>query len=266
MDFFNENSTLGAVVASSGIQQPEPYHGVSNWALIRLDGRRFPPTNPVKNVSIVCFGPGWHLCILTSIFVDIQRLPHDATLEFKRILYILDGREEDSNPDFACQVAANLLRGNRTIRVPRRTLRDVFEQRIETEVFLYGRSSGATVGLLNEIRDHVRTLYRSASGIPMVVVSREFVVVDPARPGLHSRHSPNYIPPFSAPGDSGASVFNEHGGIIGTTFAGNPSDPCGFSTAWVTPIESTITDIERHLNGKVFGGSSNGGDWKIEIL
>ena len=142
----------------------------------------------------------------------------------------------------------------------------MFEQRIGTEVFLYGRSSGATVGLLNEIRDYVRTLYRSASGISRVVVSREFVVVDPARLGLQFRHSPSYIPPFSASGDSGASVFNEDGDIVGMSFAGNPSDPCGFSTAWVTPIESTITDIERHLNGNVFGGSSNGGDWKVEIL
>jgi hypothetical protein len=60
IDFFNENSTLGEVIPSSGIQQPEPHHGVSNWALTRLDGRRFPSANPGRNVSMRCadFGPG----------------------------------------------------------------------------------------------------------------------------------------------------------------------------------------------------------------
>ena len=106
-------------------------------------------------------------------------------------------------------------------------------------VALYGRTSGATIGCLNKIRDDVRTIYPTQSE-SVEVISIEVVVLDVKRLSLYSNP-----PTFSKPGDSGAPVFDLRGRMIGMLIAGNRDDKSGYPASWITPVEYILDDIQE---------------------
>lgn len=123
------------------------------------------------------------------------------------------------------------------------SIADLMEESLP--VFKIGRSTGTTVGRVHGHKMDVRTEYSTdESSSPVVVYSCEVVVFtcNSQAPGT-----------FSAPGDSGAGVYDGHGRVVGVLWGGWPAKRVVGgqldSIHCITPIEIIEEDIRRRMDG-----------------
>jgi hypothetical protein len=104
-------------------------------------------------------------------------------------------------------------------------------------VLSHGRTSGWTCGSLNELRSDIRQVYL---GYPEFVTT-EWCVIN--IPGLNN---------FSYHGDSGSTVIDFEGKIIGLIHSGNGQrEHFSAEITYVTPMQWIIDDIKTTLHTDV---------------
>ncbi|RYP71358.1 hypothetical protein DL771_004846 [Monosporascus sp. 5C6A] len=115
-------------------------------------------------------------------------------------------------------------------------------------VFKVGRETGLRCGLLNNVRSDIRSLHPADndSGGLMEFVTTETVVLDVPvpRPGQGFGWK---IPAFSRPGDSGATVVDFTGAIVGMLVTPDTPGQWG-PVSVVTPVDRLLESIRTTLD------------------
>ncbi|RGP62274.1 hypothetical protein FLONG3_10280 [Fusarium longipes] len=201
-------------VSNSGPARPER---LRDWALIELDqAKHETPFSAQKNAIV-----GGHTADILFDKARAKELSRDVRRKYPNKLQI------DNN--MGTIVLADKC-------VPDKELRDPEEESMSLDepaklVAKFGRSSGLTAGVRNEVKSVKRTIDGAHE-----LISDEWCTMGAKTMGDNSRL------PFSTKGDSGSCIFDMEGRIAGLLTSGK--GPGGaYDLAYVTPMEWLLHDI-----------------------